>query len=224
MNKMLQFLDALRKHWGTIVTSGALIGALGLWQGLGHVVPHGVYWAAGLIGLLLASFRVWESENARYETAKEELEQEKSLHGGPEISFGWGALPPLNTRKTLFIENSGPSDAYEVKVSNIGLDKGACAAQFPIIPKCPRGSRKALKFELVGNSVPHSHKDEIEMIVYASGTDFSKDDKGNDVVDFPIAVAYQEYGGARYEADFRLLADTYLQEVNIHRVTRRRVN
>ncbi|MFZ0815852.1 MAG: hypothetical protein WAM78_10050 [Candidatus Sulfotelmatobacter sp.] len=152
------------------------------------------------------------------------FENERLLHGGPEISFGWGAIPPLNTRKTLFIENSGNIDAYELKVDDIGLNRTACAARFQVIPKCPRNSREALQFELVGNSVPPNHKNEIEMVVYASGNDFSKDEKGRDLVDFPIRVIFEEYGGARYEANFQFLADPYLEKVNIHRVSRKRIN
>lgn len=223
--KPFEFFNALRKQWGSIVTSGAVIGGLGIWQGLGHAVPRSVYWIIAIIGLVLALYKIWEFERIECEAIRAELGREKSLHGGPEISFGWGAIPPLNTRKTLFIENSGPIDAYEIRIGDIGLNTVACAAQFPVVSKCAKGSREALKFELVGNSLPpHSHRDEIEMVIYASGVDFPKDDKGNDVVDFPIAISYEEYGGARYEANFRFLADTYLQDVNIRRVSRKRVN
>ena len=154
---------------------------------------------------------------------KHAFEREQSLHGGPEISFAWGAIQPLNTRKTLFIENGSNTDAYEVKVDDIGLNKVACAARFPVIPKCPKMSRQALDFELVGNSVPPNHKEDIEMVVYASGGGFPKDEKGSDVVEFPITVEFEGYGGARYQASFRFLADTYLQKVNIHRVDRKRI-
>ena len=224
MWKPLEYANAIRKHWGALVTSGALVGGLGIWQGTGHVVSHGVYWAVVLAGLMGASYRAWAAEKVNHETTRSELERERSLHGGPEISFGWGAAPPLNTRTTLIIENSGSTDAYEVKVGDIGLNKTVCAARFPIITKCSKGTREPLKFQLTGNSVPPNHKEEFEMVVYASGADFSKDDEGREVVDFPITVTYEEYGGATYEANFRYVADTYLQEVNVHRVSRRRVN
>jgi hypothetical protein len=219
--KPFEFADALRRRWGAIVTSGALIGALGIWQGLGHIVPPSVYWTVALAGLAVALYKVWEAENTKCLTARSEIEQEKSLHGGPEISFGWGAVPPLNTRRTLFIENSGETDAYEVKVDDIGLNKIACAARFAVIPKCPKNSKEPLSFNLTGNSVPPNHTNEIEMVVYASGSDFSKDEKGKDVVDLPIRATFEEYGGARYEANFRLLGDTYLEKVSVHRVSRK---
>jgi hypothetical protein len=53
----------------------------------------------------------------------------------------------------------------------------------------------------------------LRWLFYASGlSEFPKDSAGNDVVDFPIAVTFEEYGGARYEASFRFVADTYLQK------------
>ncbi len=80
-----------------------------------------------------------------------------------------------------------------------------------------------LNFELYGDKVPQSEKNNLEMVVYASFSDFKKDSAGNDVVEFPIAVTFEEYGGARYAADFRFLADTYLQRVSIHRISRQRI-
>src|SRR5450432_1064429 len=112
MRRSLEFANELIKQWGTLVTSGAIIGALGVWQGLGHQLSPAVYWTIALIGLVVAVYRVWLAEKVNYETAIADLEHEKSLHVGPEISFGWGAVPPLNTRRTLFIENSGNIDAY----------------------------------------------------------------------------------------------------------------
>jgi|SRR5579862_7589102 len=224
MWKPLVYADALRRHWGAVVTSGALIGALGIWQGLGHAVPHSVYWAVALVGLAAAGYKAWEAENTKYITANAGLECERSLHGGPEISFMWGRVPPLNLKKTLLIENSGPVDAYEIKIDDIGLNPPACAARFPLIPKCPKGQSEALKFELIGNSVPPNHRDDLEMVVYASGADFQKDKQGRDVVEFPITVTYEEYGGAKWEANFRFLADPCLETVNVHRVNRKRIN
>lgn len=48
MWKPLVFANARRKPWGSIVTSGAFIGALGLRQGLGHHIPPAVYWTIAL--------------------------------------------------------------------------------------------------------------------------------------------------------------------------------
>jgi hypothetical protein len=51
MWKPVEFANELRKQWGTLVTSGALIGSLSIWQGLGHPVRHvfigqWYYWAS----------------------------------------------------------------------------------------------------------------------------------------------------------------------------------
>ena len=81
-----------------------------------------------------------------------------------------------------------------------------------------------MSFGLYGDKVPHSHKDDLEMVVYASDLpEFQKDSAGNNVVEFPIGVTFEEYGGARYEANFRFVADDYLSKVSIHRVNRQRV-
>lgn len=58
-----QFAKELLGQWGTLVTSGALIGALGIWQGLGHPVRPSIYWAVGLVAFLAAGYRVWLLEN-----------------------------------------------------------------------------------------------------------------------------------------------------------------
>ena len=58
----------------------------------------------------------WMGSYIAWAKKRRQLEDEKSLHGGPEISLSWAAVPPLNTRKTLCVENSGTLDAYEVKV------------------------------------------------------------------------------------------------------------
>jgi hypothetical protein len=205
--------------WGVASVLAAFVSfGIGTWEHF-HDKPVSSY-----ILLCLSVPLFWIGSYAAWTKKRQALDDEKALHGGPEISFGWGAIPPLNNRKTLLIENSGNVDAYELKIDDIGLNKTACAARFPVVPKCPRNSRQALQFELVGNSVPPNHKTEIEMVVYASGSDFSKDEKGRDMVDLPIRVVFEEYGGARYEANFQLLADSYLETVNIHRVSRKRIN
>lgn len=205
--------------WGVASALAAAVSfGVSIWDHL-HDKP-----ASSLVFVCLTVPLFWIGSYIAWVRKKRELEHERSLHGGPEISFSWGAVPPTNRRKTLFLENTGSIDAYEVKISDIGLNKAHCAARFPIIPRCSKNSREALNFELIRDSVPPNHRDEIEMVVYASGGDFLKDDKGRDVVDFPITAAFEEYGGAKYEANFRFLADPYLEKVNIHRVSRERIN
>jgi hypothetical protein len=74
MWKPLEFANALRKHWGGVVTSGVLVGLLGIWQGTGHAVLPAVYWAVAILGLGVASYRAWLAEN----TLRTELESAAS--------------------------------------------------------------------------------------------------------------------------------------------------
>jgi len=68
----LHWLNSVRRHWGSLVTSGTLIGALGIWQGSGHYVRPSVYWSIGTVGLLVASYRTWQEEReARLRTEGE---------------------------------------------------------------------------------------------------------------------------------------------------------
>lgn len=79
MLKPLEFADQLRKQWGTIVTSGAFIGGLGIWQGLGHPVAHGFYWGVALVGFVTASYRAWLRESERLEAEKLESARLRSV-------------------------------------------------------------------------------------------------------------------------------------------------
>ncbi len=73
----LQFVNDVRKHWGILVTSGAAIGALGIWQSTGHFVPHSVYWAVPVIGLLVAFYRTWLDEHQQVVTLTPQLGGDK---------------------------------------------------------------------------------------------------------------------------------------------------
>jgi hypothetical protein len=75
MQKPLLWLNAVRRHWGGIVTGGALIGVLGIWQGLGHGVPPFVYGAVALAGLAFASYRVWAEEHDALIEARNQLSE-----------------------------------------------------------------------------------------------------------------------------------------------------
>jgi hypothetical protein len=74
MWKAGQFAKELVTQWGTLVTSGALIGGLGIWQGLGHPVRPSVYWAVALVGFLVACYRAWLSENELRLDSQQKLE------------------------------------------------------------------------------------------------------------------------------------------------------
>jgi hypothetical protein len=93
------FLDALRKHWGSLVTSGALIGFVGIWQGSGHTVKPWVYWAIGLVGFVAACFFAWRDETRKtelyrlqYETASAECAAEIKRNSVPELELQLGQV------------------------------------------------------------------------------------------------------------------------------------
>lgn len=204
--------------WGlTSCSAAAILFCLAIWEHAHNKpVPTLVFFCLTVPLFWIGSFIAWLKKNEAFEI-------ETALHGGPEISLSWAAVPPLNRQKTLFLENSGPIDAYEVKIGDIGLDKTHCRAQFPVIPKCPKGSVTPAAFQLYGDQVPQHEKNNLEMVVYASQSDFRYDAEGRPVVEFPITVAFQEYGGARFAARFLLVADTDMSKVNIHRVSRERI-
>lgn len=204
--------------WGLAsVAASAVSFGISIWEHF-HDKPISSLVFVCLTALLfgVGCYRAWLRKN-------QEFECEKSSHGGPEISLSWPTIRPANTKPALFLENTGPIDAYEVKVNDIGINKSHSAARFPIVPKCSTNSCTRLDFVLCGDGVPPSHKDDLEMVVYASQSNV-KDEDGILVVDFPITVTFEEYGGAKYQTDFRFLADPYLAKVNIHRVSRRRIN
>jgi hypothetical protein len=205
-------------EWGIASWLAALVSfGIGTWEHF-HEKP-----ISSFILICLSVPLFWIGSYIAWLKKKHALEEEKALRGGPELSFSWAAVPPLNTRKTLYLENSGTIDAYEVKIGDIGLNKAHCGARFPVIPKCQRGSLSTPYFELYGEAVPQHEKTNLEMVVHASQSDFQKDAKGKFVVEFPITVTFEEYGTARYEANFRFVADHDLSKVNIHRVSRRRI-
>lgn len=136
----------------TSVLAALVLFGIGTWEHF-HDGPLSSY-----IFLCLSVPLFWIGSYIAWTKKKQALDDERSSHGGPEISFSWAAVPPLNTRKTLCVENSGTVDAYEVKVRDIGINKAHCGARFPVIAKCPRGSVSQLSFELYGDKVPPTVK------------------------------------------------------------------
>jgi len=62
MRRVFQFLQAVVKHWGVLVTGGFAIGILGIWQGTGHPVRPWVYWIVAIAGLFIAFFEAWNDQ------------------------------------------------------------------------------------------------------------------------------------------------------------------
>jgi len=63
------FIRAVARHWGSLVTGGFFIGVIGTWQATGHNVPPAVYWGIALIALFIAFFKAWVDERKAKEFA-----------------------------------------------------------------------------------------------------------------------------------------------------------
>ncbi|HEX4077077.1 MAG TPA: hypothetical protein VHX49_16880 [Candidatus Acidoferrales bacterium] len=95
MGEPVRFLKAVLLHWGVIVTSGAFIGAISLWQSTGHFVAPWIYLSVAAVGLLIAFYRTWLVERKQVadltsqlgsETLKLKEESERSAQLRKEIA------------------------------------------------------------------------------------------------------------------------------------------
>jgi hypothetical protein len=103
MRRVSQFLQAVLKHWGVLVTGGFAIGVLGIWQGTGHPVRPWVYWIVAIVGLLVAFFKAWNdqvNEKEKALTRTEEIQRE--LEASPNAADPGLAL--LRERQKLEAE------------------------------------------------------------------------------------------------------------------------
>jgi hypothetical protein len=78
----LDFIWAVRRHWGSLVTGGCFIGVISLWQSTGHYVRPGVYWSIAIIALFVACYKAWAEERKAKELAQQQLhiQQEPRLY------------------------------------------------------------------------------------------------------------------------------------------------
>lgn len=80
MRKISQWIVSVSRHWGSLVTGGVLIGALGVWQGTDHHVPPSIYWIVAVLGLITASYRAWAVEQDAKDARQNEIDlQSKKL-------------------------------------------------------------------------------------------------------------------------------------------------
>ena len=59
MLRINQFITAVAKKWGSLVTGGVLIGILATWQGTGHSVSPWIYGGIAAGGAIVAIFKAW---------------------------------------------------------------------------------------------------------------------------------------------------------------------
>jgi len=115
----LKFADAVRKHWGGIVTSGAIIGTLSIWQSTGHAVRPFVYWAIAVIGLLFATYRAWNDQYQEFQTRDREAQKkEAELQGKLDDLKRWSFEAEfLKASRSVYLYDNGNSPFVAVFIS-----------------------------------------------------------------------------------------------------------
>jgi len=174
LSRISRFIVSVLKHWGVLVTSGAIIGALSIWQGIGHTVKPWAYWTVAITGLFIAFFRAWNDQANAVEITKAansallakigELEWPPDR---PKVGFSeWGTVrpedlpeghhPAMMWQHGFWLSNDG-GPALEVRVEDFSV--GIRQAKSRIIPRIEGHSRgfaliwleginPVLKFEL----------------------------------------------------------------------------
>jgi len=69
LKNIWNFIRAVARHWGALMTGGFLIGLLFIYQGTGHTVLPSVYWGIALVALFVAFYRAWAEERSAKEEA-----------------------------------------------------------------------------------------------------------------------------------------------------------
>ena len=102
MWKPVLFVKEICKYWGALVTGGALIGLLGIWQSTKHAVPPWVYWTIAVLALVFASGQAWI---AKYEELERLTNEMQSRAGRPDLTTRFEVCdsPP---RTMLRLQNS----------------------------------------------------------------------------------------------------------------------
>lgn len=77
VRELVRFATAVAKNWGSIVTSGVLIGVISIWQTTGRYIPRWIYWFIASLGLLRAFYRTWLSERQAVLALTTQLTSEK---------------------------------------------------------------------------------------------------------------------------------------------------
>jgi hypothetical protein len=62
MKRISQFIIAICKTWGVLLTGGFLIAILASWQLTGHTITPKLGWTIIVLGVLVAAFQVWKKQ------------------------------------------------------------------------------------------------------------------------------------------------------------------
>jgi len=215
---IVQFVEAVFRHWGALLTGGVPLALLWLYQGMGHTIPQWLYWAAGLLVFLPAAFFAWDEQRKNAE--KFEAQLRRTDRDSPQLVLTWDyseearKFPGMGLDRTLIIENRGKADAFNIQVGPICLrGKQVVTATFPTIPCIRAGERRDPTPTLTGN-IQEGHEHKLEMVFYNSGEvapEFaSKDPKdGRLWITFPISIGFQDYNQNEYHTTFSFKADDW---------------
>jgi hypothetical protein len=80
VSSVLQFLRATVRHWGALVSGGAIIAFLSVWQGTGHAIPPVVYGVVAIVAVFVACYRAWNEERVAKEKAIAEKTAAEEQH------------------------------------------------------------------------------------------------------------------------------------------------
>ena len=134
-----RFADAIRKHWGSIVTSVAMIGALSVRQSIGHTVKPAVYCTIALVCFVFAARRAWNDQlrtiesrdnEARKKEAEPQVQLDKLKRCSLEVEFlkatrsgymyGSGTSPVVSVFITALVRNRNRESTAVYAVRRIG--------------------------------------------------------------------------------------------------------
>lgn len=155
MRHILAHLNALRKHWGTLASGGAIIGGLGIWQGTGHTVPGWIYWTIALVDLLIAAFLAWRDQLSAAEGhLRQVAELEKRIYDGRPLFIltayrvGEKKVLPAKNEWSFRVKNCGSRPARWVRLEQIPSYKDNFNLSFGTIPVLPPGGEEHLGYEV----------------------------------------------------------------------------
>jgi hypothetical protein len=127
--QILQFIRAIVRHWGALVTGGALIGIVGIWQGTGHAVSPTIYWVVAILGIIGACYLAWNEErDAKTKAISERDEARKEIVDlKAKLSFQRpDFFLETGSGTAMYDDKSGLTIAYiRLNVTNRGADSVA---------------------------------------------------------------------------------------------------
>lgn len=150
-----------------------------------------------------ARHRQHRSERSELEAEISSLKNALEQVAGPKIHLLWDVpkdFASLGKRKNrLIIENASDVDAYHVKIHDVSIDRNKIVtATFDEVNLVRRNTKVTAEVRIIGNVNPE-YVDDFEM-VYANTQDIPAeyqctDDKGYQLLKFPMFVSYREYDG-----------------------------